>query len=157
MAYTVITKPTVGTGVSKSEIGDLMVDNFAYLYALRDQVFWIPLNDSTPLVAGAKAYWRVPAKYNGGLLVGVAAGCVDGSTSGAVVLALKDGAGGTSMLSTNVTLDQSETDTSTSSSPGVIDTSHDDLVLGHKLEVSVVSEGTGVTYCGFEITVRPPA
>jgi len=150
-----MTKPTVGNGVSKADEGDKMVDNFNRAHALEDQAIYIPLNGATALVAGDKAYWRVPEKYNGGKLVGVAAACKVGSTSGPVVLTAKKGA--TSMLSIDVTIDETETDTITSTSPGVIDTANDDLATGDFIEISVVSPGDSVTYCGFELTVRPSA
>jgi hypothetical protein len=153
MAYTAITKPTAGNGVSKSTFGDLASDNDAYLYALRSQCIWIPLNGATALTTGDKAYWRVPAKFNGGLLTAVAAACKDGSSSGAVTLLVKNGA--TSMLSVNILLDQTETDTLTSSQPGTINTAADDLATGNLIEISCSGAGTGVTYCGVELTVTP--
>lgn len=151
MAWITITKPTVGNGVSKDLFGDDVIDNLNRLHALEDQCIWIPLNGATPLVTGDKAYWRVPSKFNGGSLVGVAAACKVASSSGAVVLTVKNGT--TSMLSTNITLDQNETDTMTAATPAVI--SSPTLATGDFLEISVVSSGTGVTYCGVEITVRP--
>lgn len=151
MAYTTITKPSIGDPVSKADFGDKAVDNFAYLYPLRDQSIWIPLNGATALVTGDKAYWRVPAKFNGGTLVGVAAACKVASTSGAVGLMVNNGA--TAMLSTGITLDQNETDTLTAATPAVI--SVPALATGNLIEISVTSAGTGVTYCGVELTVRP--
>jgi len=151
MAWITITKPTVGTGVSKDLFGDDVVDNLERLHTLEDQCIWIPLNGATALVSGDKAYWRVPAKFNGGTLAGVAAGCKVASSSGAVVLTVKNGS--TAMLSTNITLDQNETDTTTAATPAVISTPA--LATGNLIEISVVSAGTGVTYCGVELTVRP--
>jgi len=158
--YSAITKPTVGNGVSKADEGDKMADDLAYFYALLAQPIYIPINGATPLVAGDKQYWPVPRKYHLGTLTGVAAKCKDASTSGGVELAIKIGAN--SMLSTNITLDQNETDTNTAAVPAVIDTSHDDLhndgaAAADLVEISVVSAGTGVTYCGVELTVRPAA
>lgn len=153
--WTTITKPTVGTGVSKDEFGDDVIDNLERLHDLEDQCIWIPLNGATALTTGDKAYWRVPAKFNGGTLAAVAAGCKDGSSSGAVTLLVKNGA--TSMLTTNITLDQSETDTSTATTAAVIDTANDDLATGDLIEISCSGAGTGVTYCGVELTVRPSA
>jgi hypothetical protein len=153
MAWITITKPIVGEGVSKDNFGDDVVDNLERLHTLEDQCIWIPLNGATPLTTGDKAYWRVPAKFNGGTLAGVAAACKDGSSSGAVTLLVKNGA--TSMLSTNITLDQTETDTLTAAVPAVIDAANDDLATGNLLEISVSGAGTGVTYCGVELKVRP--
>lgn len=153
MTWHTITKPTVGNGVSKQNFGDDVIDNLEYLYDLLATPIFIPLNAATPLASGDKGYWRVPAKYDGGTLSAVAACCKVGSSSGAVELTVKNGA--TAMLSTNITLDQNETDTLTAATAAVIDTDHDDLSTGDLIEISVVQEGTGVTYCGVEITVIP--
>ena len=153
MAYSAITKPTAGTGVSKANFGDKAADNDAYFYSLRDSVVWIPLNGATALTTGDKAYYRVPSKLNGGVLAGVAAACKVASSSGAVTLAVKNGS--TSMLTTNITLDETETDTLTAATPAVINTSADDLAAGNLIEISVVGAGTGVTFCGVELTLRP--
>lgn len=153
MAYTVIIKPATGTGVSKANFGDPVVDNLDYFNDLKDSPVFVPLNGATPLVNGDKAYFRIPAKLNGGTIVAVAAACKDASTIGNVELTIKNGL--TPVLSTNITIDQGETDTLTATTPAVIDTDADDLATGDLIEFSVVSAGTGVTYCGIEITFRP--
>jgi hypothetical protein len=155
MAYTVITKPTAGTAVSKADFGDPVVDNFAYLYALRDEAVWVPLNGALDLALTDLAYFRIPAKLNGGTLISVAAHCKDASSSGAVTLAVKNGS--TSMLTTNITIDQGEFDSSTAATAAVIDAANDDVATGDFIEISVVGAGTGVTYCGVELTFRPGA
>lgn len=153
MAYSVITKPNIGDTLSKTDFGDKVVDNFAYLYALRSVATWIPLNGATALTTGDKAYMRIPAKMNGWVLTGVAAACKVASSSGVVTLLVKNGA--TSMLTTNITLDETETDTSTALTPAVIDTAHDDVATGNFIEISCSGAGTGVTYCGVELTFTP--
>ena len=153
MGWTTVSKPVTGTYLSKATFGDLVVDDLNYLYALRDESVWVPINGSVALVNGDKAYLRVPAKLNGATIVSVAAACKDPSTSGAVELSVKNGA--TSVLSTNITLDASENDTLTAAVPAVIDTDEDDVATGDFIEVAVVSAGTGVTYCGVEIVFRP--
>ncbi len=153
MGWTTVSKPVTGTYLSKATFGDLVVDDLNYLYGLRDEAVWVPINGSVPLVNGDKAYLRVPAKLNGATIVSVAAACKDPSTSGAVELSVKNGA--TSVLSTNITLDASENDTLTAAVPAVIDTDEDDVATGDFIEVAVVSAGTGVTYCGVEIVFRP--
>jgi hypothetical protein len=153
MTYSEIAKPTTDTYLSKANFGDKVVDNFAHLYALRDVPIYVPLNGSVPLVNGDVQYQRVPAKFDGGTIVAVAAACHDPSTNGAVVITIKNGA--TTILSTNITLDQGISDTLNATVPAVIDTAHDDVEEGDLLEISVVSAGTGVTFCGVEITFRP--
>jgi hypothetical protein len=153
MAYSAITKPNIGDPVSKTDFGDKVVDNFAYLYPLRLTSIWIPLNGATALTTGDKAYLRIPAKLNGGVLSAVAAACKGASSSGVVTLLVKNGA--TSMLTTNITLDQSETDTITADVAAAIDGAHDDVATGNLIEISCSGAGTGVTYCGVELTFSP--
>lgn len=154
-SWTEVADPVAGEGVSATDYGIPVLLLLDRLHALEDQVFYIPLNGATPLVTGDKQYWRVPAKFNGGTLVGVAACAKVGSTSGAVVLTVKNGS--TSMLSTGITLDQNETDTLTAATPAVIDTAHDDLATGNLIELGCTSAGASVTYCAIELTVRPSA
>lgn len=153
MPFWNITKPTAGTGVSKANIGDKLIDNDNYLYALRYISKFVLLNGATPLTTGDKAYWRVPAILDGGVLHSVAAHCKDASSSGAVEIAVKIGP--QSLLTTNITLDQAEVDTLTAAAAAVIDTAHDDLAEGDYIEFSVVSAGTGVTWCGIEFVMEP--
>lgn len=155
MPFWSITKPTAGTGVSKANFGDLVVDCLNWLYGLRDMPIWIPVNGATSLTAGDKAYYRIPAKYNGGTIVGVSAACKGASTLGTVEFAVKNGS--TSVMTTNPTLDQGETDTLTAATPPVINTAADDIATGNMIEISVVQAGTGVTYAGVEIILRAPA
>jgi hypothetical protein len=153
MAYSVITAPNIGDPISKTDFGDKVVGNFAYLYPHRLVSIWIPLNGATALTTGDKAYLRIPAKLNGGVLSAVAAACKVGSSSGVVTLLVKNGA--TSMLTTNITLDETETDTLTALTAAVIDAANDDIATGNLIEISCSGAGTGVTYCGVELTFTP--
>jgi hypothetical protein len=130
-----------------------------YLYALRDFPIDIPLNNNTALTTNDKGYARIPAKLNGGTLIAVAAMCVGASSSGAVTLNVKKSTAGgafATMLSTNMTIDEGEIDTSTAAVPGAIGASNT-VATGDRIEVSVVDAGTGVTYCIAELTFRPAA
>jgi len=153
MAWTNITKPSVGTEVSKENFGDPIVDNFAYLYALRQMVVSIPLNGATPLTTSDKAYYRIPAKINGGVLYGVKAFCHGASSSGSVTITVKNG--GTSMLSTNITIDETKTSSSDSAVQPVINTGADDVSTEDEIEIAVTSAGSGVTYCSVELIFMP--
>lgn len=117
------------------------------------RVVQVQLNDSTALTTSAKAYFRVPSCMNGWNLVGVAAMCVGASSSGTVTFTVKNGA--TSMLSTNLTIDATETDSSTATA-AVIDTAEDDIATSNQIEVACSGAGTGVTYAVVELTFQLP-
>lgn len=153
MAWTNITKPSVGTEVSKENFGDPTVDNFAYLYALRQMVVTIPLNDSAALTTSDKKYYNIPEKVNGGVLYGVKAFCHGASSSGGVTITVKNG--GVSMLSTNITIDETKTKSSESATQPVIDTGADDVSTEDEIEIAVTGAGSGVTYCSVELIFMP--
>ncbi len=114
----------------------------------------VALNAGTALAVTDKAYFRIPSVMNGWNLIEVAAMCKVASTSGAITITVKNGA--TSMLSTNITIDQDEYDTLTAATPAVIDTANDGVATGAQIEVAVSGAGVGVTYLVVELTFQLP-
>lgn len=150
MAWITITKPTVGTGVSKDYFGDDVIDNLEYLNSLKNRGFFVPLNDATPLITGDKKYYFVDQDLAGATILSARAACQAASTSGNVVLTIKNN--NISILSTNITMGQNKKNSLTDT-PSVI--SLPNLAYGDWLEFSVVSAGTGVAYCGISIRLSP--
>lgn len=109
---------------------------------------------SSAVTTSDKQYFRVPSWMDGWNVVAVAAMCKVASTSGAVTLTLKNGA--TSMLSTNITIDQNEYDTTTAATAAVIDTANDDVATGDQLELACSGAGTGATYVIGSVTFQAP-
>lgn len=118
------------------------------------RVIEVALNAGTALAVTDKAYFRIPAVMNGFNLVAVAAMCKVASTTGAVTITIKNAA--TSMLSTNITIDQDEFDTLTAATPAVINGATDDVATGAQIEVAVTGAGAAVTYCVVELTFAKP-
>jgi hypothetical protein len=154
-AYSAITKPTVGNGVSKADEGDKMVDNFTRLHTLEDQEIKVPINGATALVSGDRQYDLIWSKFDGGTIVDVGAACTVGSTSGAVELFIKKN--GTSILSTNITIDETETGSLTAAVQPVVNAAVATLAKGDWLEFGVVSPGASVTHLVIVYVVRPSA
>lgn len=116
----------------------------------RTYCFEVPLNLSTALTTSDKAYIRIPVMLNGANLTSVGAMCVGASSSGDVTLTVKNGS--TSMLSTNITIEASEYDSTTATTQPVIDTAHDDVATAAQIEVGCTGAGTGVTYVVVTLT-----
>jgi hypothetical protein len=76
------------------------------------------------------------------------------STNGSPVFTVKSGS--TSMLTTNLRIDQGEYDTSTASASAVIDTSNNTFVTGAQIEVATSTSGSGVTYAVVELIAQAP-
>ena len=117
---------------------------------------FIHLNANTALTGAEINYIRIPSQMNGANLINVAASCSGSSTSGSVVFEVKSGS--TSMLTTNITIDEGQYDSSTALVPAVIDTNNDDVATGDKVWAlsSTSGCGTDVTYAGVELTFQLP-
>lgn len=109
----------------------------------------------SPLTTSNKAYLRIPSICDGWGLESVAAMCKAASTSGVPTFTIKNGA--TSMLSTNLTIDQGETDSSTATTPAVVDTNNNTVNTADQIEIACTVAGTGVTYASVELIFKEAA
>lgn len=89
-----------------------------------------------------KAFFRVPAELNGMNLTGVAASVYTAGTTGTTDIQIRNKTDSQDMLSTKITIDSGETDTSTAATPAVIDTSYDDVVTGDIIAIDVDAVST---------------
>ncbi|MEM5773831.1 MAG: hypothetical protein AAGU05_02430 [Anaerolineaceae bacterium] len=117
------------------------------------------LNASVALTTSDKAYITIPAAMNGWNLVGVSARVGDSagngkSSSGAVTITVKNGT--TSMLSTNLTIDQGEASSATAATAAVIDTENDHVATDDSIEVACSGAGTGATYARVTLIFQKP-
>jgi len=103
-----------------------------------------------------KAYWRCPDIYNGWDLVGVAAHVTTVSSSGAITVQVRNITQAADMLSTAITIDQSELDSLTAATPAVIDTSNDDVATGDAIAIDVDGAGAGTKGLFVELQLRLP-
>jgi hypothetical protein len=114
----------------------------------------VQLNGSTTLAITDKGVFRVPSKMNGFKLVELAASGSPASTSGSPTFTVKSGS--TSMLTTNLRIDQGATDSSTSSASAVIDTSNNIVYTGNRVEVATTTAGSGILYTVVELDFQSP-
>jgi hypothetical protein len=90
-----------------------------------------------------KAYYRVPSTLNGMNLIAVAAAVTTVSSSGAPTIQIHNLTQTADMLSTALTIDASETDSSTAAAAAVIDTVNDDVATGDQIRIDIDVAGTG--------------
>ena len=105
-----------------------------------------------------KVYYRVPSTMNGHNLIGVAAAVSTVSSSGIPTIQLRRVRAGSpaDMLSTKVTIDANETDSSTAAAAAAIDASNDDVQTGDQIHVDVDVAGTGTKGLEIEMQFRAP-
>ena len=118
--------------------------NFGSITVARNVGILVTDPDGDVLFTGDnKAYFRVPAQMNGYLLSAVAASVSTVSSSGAVDVQVRNVTAAADMLTTSLTIDASETDSSTAATPAVIDTANDDVSTGDQIAIDIDGAGTG--------------
>jgi hypothetical protein len=100
-------------------------------------------NGSAITTGDGKAYFRVPSTLNGRNLVAVAAALTTTSSSGVPTVQIANVTQGADMLSTKLTIDAGDTDSSAAATPAVIDTGNDDVATGDMLRIDIDVAGTG--------------
>lgn len=89
-----------------------------------------------------KAFFRVPSVMNGWNLVAVAANVATAGTTGTTDIQIHNVTDAQDMLSTVITIDSAETDSSTAATPAVINATYDDVATGDKLRIDLDAVST---------------
>ena len=113
------------------------------------RIVQVCLNGGTALTTSNRAKFRIPAAMNGMNLTSLFANLgLDGSSgsSSSCTPTFSVQKGTTNMLSTNLTVDAGEYDSTTAAVPAVIDVAQDDVATGDIVIVETTVSGTGVTY-----------
>lgn len=108
-------------------------------YFRRPTIIEIPVGDSaTNLATGdGKAFFRIPNELNGMNLTGVAAAVYTAGTTGTLDVQIRNKTQAADFLSTKITIDSTETDTSTAAMAAVIDTANDDVATGDIVAIDI--------------------
>lgn len=89
-----------------------------------------------------KAYFRVPSSLNGFNITGVAATVYTAGTTGTTDIQIRNKTDSVDVLSTKLTIDSAETDSSTAATAAVIDTTKDDVATGDVIAIDVDAVST---------------
>jgi hypothetical protein len=108
------------------------------------------------IVGDGQAYFRVPSSFTGMNLVEVAANVITVSSSGIPTVQIHNVTGAVDMLSTKLTIDASETDSSTATTPAVIDAANDGIATANLLRIDVDVAGTGTKGLMVTLTFQLP-
>ena len=147
---------TTGTDATRS----VTPDGFAASdYGTRIIELQVVLNSVDTSTGDDKADWffRVPAEINGWDIVDVYAWVGTAGTTGTTDIQLHNVTSAADILTTKLTIDSGETDTSTAATPAVINTAEDDLATGDKIRVDLDAiSTTAAKGLGVGIVVRLP-
>ena len=93
-------------------------------------------------VGDGAGYFRVPSSMNGMNLVAISATVITAGTTGTTDVQIANITQAADMLSTKLTVDSGETDSSTAATPAVIDAANDDVATADLLRVDVDAVST---------------
>lgn len=88
------------------------------------------------------AFYRIPLELNGMNLIGVAISAYTAGTTGTTDVQIRNKTQTADILSTKLTIDSGETDSSTAATAAVIDTSEDDVATGDIIAIDIDATST---------------
>jgi len=141
VAYASISETSTGTETAKAVTPDGLAGSI-FGTAVITLLVTDP-NGSAITTGDGKAYWRVPSVLNGMNLVAVAAHVTTVSSSGLPTVQIANVTQAVDMLTTKITIDASEKDSSTAATAAVIDTANDDVATGDEIRIDIDVAGTG--------------
>jgi len=134
--YATAAEVTTGTDATRSITPDALANSNYGTAVVQILVF----DDATDCATGDGAgdvFFRVPSTINGFDLVGVAAQCQTAGTTGTMDVQIHNVTQAADMLTTKITIDSAETDSSTAATAAVIDTANDDVATGDQIRIDV--------------------
>ena len=130
---------TTGTDADRAVTPDGLAGSDFGIRVVGIQVFGSTTNTAT---GDGKAFFRVPVVMNGWTIVGVAACVYTAGTTGTTDIQIRNKTDSVDVLSTKLTIDSGETDSSTAATAAVINTSNDDLATGDLIAIDVDAVST---------------
>lgn len=113
------------------------------------------LNTTVALSAGDDAVrFRIPSALNGWDVASVAGSRKSGT--GTPTIQIRNVTDSVDVLSTRLTIDSGETDSSTAATPAVINTSNDSVATGDQFAIDVDDAGTSTLFMWVEIGFAKP-
>lgn len=117
---------------------DFQLQSLSLGDVLKPTIVELPVGNSVLNLAtgDGQAFFRVPDTMNGMNLTGVAAAVYTAGTTGTLDVQIRNKTQTADMLTTKITIDSGETDTSTAT-PAVIDTGNDDVATGDVIAIDI--------------------
>jgi hypothetical protein len=131
---TIASEVTTGTDTTRTITADSLAGSDYGKRVVGIQVIDVATDTA---VADDNAYFRVPSVMNGWNLVGVAANVATAGTTGTTDVQIYNVTQTADMLSTVITIDSAETDSSTAATAAVIDTANDDVATGDRIRIDI--------------------
>ena len=150
-----IAETNTGTITNKGVTPDSLAGSYA---GTKTIVIKVIANDTALTVADNLNNNRfvIPEELDGMNLVSVGAHVFTASTSGLPSVQIRNFTDSVDMLSTNITIDANEKDSSSAATAAVINAANDDVVEGDELQIDVDVAGTGTLGLEVRLGFRLP-
>ena len=142
-----------GTEAAKANTPDALAGS---IFGTKNVVVKAIADDGVLSTGDGKLHFTIPVELNGMNLVSVGAHVYTASSSGVPNFQIHNATSGANMLSTAITIDQSENDSSTAGAPAVIDTAEDDVATADVLRLDCDVAGTATTGMEIRMSFRLP-
>lgn len=147
------TEINTGTDATRAISPDTLAGSQLGKRVIQVKVF----DDATAATTGdGKLIFMIPVELNGMNLVDVEAYVTGVSSSGALTVQVRNVTQAADMLSTAITIDQSENTSLTAATPPVIDTGNDDVATGDLIAIDVDGAGTSAEGLGVVMSFQLP-
>lgn len=113
-------------------------------------------NGTALTVGDGKAFFRIPSGYNGMDLISVAAHAGTASSANAITLQVFNVSDNVDMLSTALTIDANENDSSTAATAAVINSSYKSVSTGDWIRIDCDGAGTNTAWVAVEAGFQLP-
>lgn len=147
MAYTAVPTYTTGDLITAAHGNTYWRDNFSYLYDKsigKGTIYLQVMDDDVDVTVGDGAmYFFIPDSLDGYDIKSIDIAVVTPSTSGKPTVQVYSSYHSADILTTKVTIDESENTSFTADVAAVINTARDDLHVGSYLRIDVDVAGTG--------------
>ena len=144
---------TTGTDATRAVSPDGLAGS---IHGTKTAVIKVIADDTALTTGDGKTHFTVPIELNGMDLVTVGAHVYTVSSSGTPTVQLHNLTDTVDMLTTEITIDANEKDSSTALTPAVIDGTNDDVVTGDEIRIDVDVAGTGTAGLEVRLGFRTP-
>lgn len=142
-----------GTDATRANTPDALAGS---IFGTKIVVLKVFDDDVSVFTGDGKIYFTIPEELNGMNLVSVGAHIYTVSSSGVLSVAVHNNTDSADMLSVNITIDETESDSKDATTPATIDTSTDDVATGDEIRIDCDSEGTGAKGLEARLSFRLP-
>jgi hypothetical protein len=148
-----VAETNTGTDVTRAVTPDGLAGS---IHGTKTVVVKVIADDTALTTGDGKTHFTIPVELNGMDLISVGAHVYTVSSGGLPTVQIHNLTDTVDMLTTEITIDANEKDSSTANTPPAIDGTNDDVVTGDEIRIDVDVAGTGTEGLEVRLGFRTP-